>query len=1007
RGSWISIECRAYHKEMLLCKKEEAGFQLNAEQADWRDDDEPDDQELEAHYMYMAQIQEVTPDTADNSRPIFDTEPLQKVPNNDNYNVFANKSEHLEQSKSVNNTYPIEQDEHNEIMDSLDMSYDREQVNQDDDDDLANEHDLLASLIEKLKCEIDDSKNRNKFLETSNKALVDKLKGEIEDFKTKNKSLESSKNRFKEANNELSKNNQLMFKDLKKFEAELDRYHDVNYASKVEIDCAKAKGDLINQYVVTNNAAYQADDLDAYDSDCDELNSAKIALMANLSHYGSDNLVEVNNQDNMTNNLIHQDVQATSTSQQLNILNHSKTEITSDRNIISYFEYMNDSQYTTSQNLSSLAPQDDLILSVIEQLKTQVVTCTKTNQDNKNVNKMLIAKLKRYKNQKEESRNIDRELALEKRVKELNNIVFKRNQSAQTIHMLTKPQFFYDHFTRQALGFQNPCYLKRAQQLRPKLYDGSLIEKSDAIVIHDSEETLLLEDESRLKMLNKQNDPKMSKKKVITKPVDYDVLNQLSKDFEIRFVPQTELSAEQAFWSRYSVQADEPNLSVSTTIVEVPKELPKVSKVNSSLKKLKFHLASFDVVVKERTITTAITEGTWGYEHTKACFRDDIIPFVKDLMELFNSFDQILIDELTEVQNVFKQVKQAVEQHCVKKNKLQDKMKNVLKENDRLLEQVISVDIVNIVVHDHVNSACMNVNVCEHCVTIETELSNDFNKKECYNTLLKKYNTLEKHCISLEVDNQLKKEIFQRNNSFSQESTPTFAELFEINDLKSQSQAKDTVILKLKERLKSLSGIMQEGKIKRELEEIKTINIELDHRVTKLVAENEHLKQTYKQLYDIIKSSRTKLMAVTPKNNNQRIRLTKHIPLSGNTSVKTSSTNIVSNTHVLSSTRVNLLSSASGSQPQGNTKNDRIQRTPRKAKKNKLEDHPWTVRPSLNKMKSVVEPKVISFVTNSKSKVNSDLTCATCDGCLFSDNHDSCVLAYMNYVNASLKSKIC
>nr|GEY72236.1 integrase, catalytic region, zinc finger, CCHC-type, peptidase aspartic, catalytic [Tanacetum cinerariifolium] len=46
------------------------------------------------------------------------------------------------------------------------------------------------------------------------------------------------------------------------------------------------------QYVVTNNAAYQADDLDAYDSECDELNSAKIALMANLSHYGSDNLAE-------------------------------------------------------------------------------------------------------------------------------------------------------------------------------------------------------------------------------------------------------------------------------------------------------------------------------------------------------------------------------------------------------------------------------------------------------------------------------------------------------------------------------------------------------------------------------------------------------------------------------------------------------------------------------------------------------------------------------------------
>nr|GFC92165.1 pyruvate, phosphate dikinase regulatory protein, chloroplastic [Tanacetum cinerariifolium] len=77
-----------------------------------------------------------------------------------------------------------------------------------------------------------------------------------------------------------------------------------------------------------------------------------------------------------------------------------------------------------------------------------------------------------------------------------------------------------------------------------------------------------------------------------------------------------------------------------------------------------------------------------------------------------------------------------------------------------------------------------------------------------------------------------------------------------INDLKAQSQAKDTVILKLKEKLQSLSGDVKERKVKREIEEIETLNIELDHRVTKLVAENEHLKHTYKQLYNSIKPSR-------------------------------------------------------------------------------------------------------------------------------------------------------
>nr|GEW18048.1 retrovirus-related Pol polyprotein from transposon TNT 1-94 [Tanacetum cinerariifolium] len=212
---------------------------------------------------------------------------------------------------------------------------------------------------------------------------------------------------------------------------------------------------------------------------------------------------------------------------------------------------------------------------------------------------------------------------------------------------------------------------------------------------------------------------------------------------------ETELSAEQAFWSQNSRNSKEPNPSTSTTIVEVPKELLKVS--------------------------------------------------------------------------------MAVEQHYVEKKKFQDKIKDVLNKSERLLEQAISTDIVNIVVNANVNYACKTVNECERCVTLETELQRDYIKKECYDKLFKQYTTLEKHCISLEVDTQLEQEIVPRNNSFSQQK-----------------------------KIKSLSGNLKEENIKKELEEIETINIELDHMVTKLVTENEHLKQTDKQLYDSIKSSRVR-----------------------------------------------------------------------------------------------------------------------------------------------------
>nr|GEU96082.1 retrovirus-related Pol polyprotein from transposon TNT 1-94 [Tanacetum cinerariifolium] len=196
-----------------------------------------------------------------------------------------------------------------------------------------------------------------------------------------------------------------------------------------------------------------------------------------------------------------------------------------------------------------------------------------------------------------------------------------------------------------------------------------------------------------------------------------------------------------------SVNSEEPYLSTRPTQVEVPKELLKVSMVNSSLKKLKYHHASFDVVVKEKTTATTITEGTWGFKHTKACFMDEIIPFVKALKVLFNLFDQFLINELSEVQNVFNQMEQAIEQHRVESNRFQDKMKEVLNENKRLLVQAISKDIVNTIVTANVNNAYEHVNECERCVTIKTELQKDFIKKECYDKLFKQYTTLEKHSL--------------------------------------------------------------------------------------------------------------------------------------------------------------------------------------------------------------------------------------------------------------------
>ncbi|GJR04657.1 retrovirus-related pol polyprotein from transposon TNT 1-94 [Tanacetum coccineum] len=217
-------------------------------------------------------------------------------------------------------------------------------------------------------------------------------------------------------------------------------------------------------------------------------------------------------------------------------------------------------------------------------------------------------------------------------------------------------------------------------------------------------------------------------------------------------------------------------------------------------------------------------------------------------------------------------MEQSVEQHRLESKTFEVKMNKVLNENERLLEQVISTDIVNILVNSFVDNVSVNVHECKNCLKLETELLNkkDFVEKEIYDKLFKSFTTLEKHFISLEVDTQVNQEIFQRDNSVPNQSVST---------------------------------------------------------------------------------------------------------------------------------------SASGSQPSGNTKKDKIQQTQSRILKNKVEAHPRKVKSSLKNKDHVVEPKGTAPVQHSKLNANSDLKCVKCNGCMLSDNHDLCVLDFINNVNARAKSR--
>ncbi|GKC25031.1 hypothetical protein Tco_1027181 [Tanacetum coccineum] len=160
-----------YHKEkMMMCKQEEKGVPLSVEKGDWlsKTDEESDEQELEAHYMYMAKIQEVL--TAD-SEPNYDTEPLEKVHSDDDYNVFATERQHSEQPESINDTYVVETVDSNVTPDTSDICNNEGQANQNAENP-KDERVLLASFIENFKLYLDENKKSQRQLKKANTSIT-------------------------------------------------------------------------------------------------------------------------------------------------------------------------------------------------------------------------------------------------------------------------------------------------------------------------------------------------------------------------------------------------------------------------------------------------------------------------------------------------------------------------------------------------------------------------------------------------------------------------------------------------------------------------------------------------------------------------------------------------------------------------------------------------------------------------------------------------------------------
>ncbi|GJS06447.1 hypothetical protein Tco_0363243 [Tanacetum coccineum] len=444
----------AYHKEkMMMCKQVEQGVPLQAEQADWLEDtdEEIDEQELEAHYSYMAKIQEVSPEESSST-----SQPLEQVQNHDENDVFANVRRHSEQPESINDTYVLEKDDSNVIPDSSNICTNDNQVDQ-NAAECVDERAALANLIANLTLDTEENKTVLKQLKKANASLTQELK----ECKT---NLDESSRALGEATS--SRDSSLIALQTK--QTELEKYTALN--------------DLTSDYKILQT----------------KLNET-LGLLA---------LKDIDIKEGLKTKTY-----------EISVVNQKHDEL------------VKKSLLTRSQFEGQLKEKS----KVISDLKVK------------------------------EGKDIDTMIEMDKQIKFLNEILYKRNQSIQTIHMLApKCATYHGRST-----FANPKYLKRAQSDKPRLYEIPYDTSDPANrFCPDREETMTLEKESR---------SKLDKDKV--KPYNYTYQNSLYETFKPpskAYLDQLERAKEvrKTMWRKTFVRT-KPNIAKNVGFLPMSKSISK------------------------------------------------------------------------------------------------------------------------------------------------------------------------------------------------------------------------------------------------------------------------------------------------------------------------------------------------------------------------------------------------------------------------------------------------
>ncbi|GJZ37929.1 hypothetical protein Tco_0584120 [Tanacetum coccineum] len=566
-----------------------------------------------------------------------------------------------------------------------------------------------------------------------------------------------------------------------------------------------------------------------------------------------------------------------------------------------------------------------------------------------------------------EEKDIDKMIEMDKQLKFLNEIVYTRNQSIQTIHMLAPKCSTYNGRPT----FANPRYLKKAQSEKPCLYE-ILYDTSDLAnrFAPNREETMTLANESRSK-LNKD----------YVKPYDYTRQNSLYEIFKapsLEYLYQLERAKEvrKIMWRKPFVRT-KSNIAKIVAFLPVSKSIRKMIIFGCQLLKI------------------------WKTQNDSFRFEHEL------KMEMHEDYENI------------KSLKKEVDE-------LESEKADFSNIYDLLLEECVSKDVTCSYLHSlsdlnaYAELQCMYLHKVKECECLAQKLSKQTESvnKEVHNKLLKSFTKLENYLISLERALQQCKEQMKNNSVCKENESNVFRkereQYHEIQDLKAQMQDKNIAISELKKcKVKSGETQFDKPSVVRQPNAQQIPKPSVLGKPTPFLNSPEIRSFQTKQSVNKTNVSDGLFKQVTQQNlpqNRKQAEIHSNVLKPGMYRIATTTTQTRTpqlphasrntNPHVSKSTGVNHYTSVSRPQLKSYQVKDKVVPNNSQVKFNhkEVEEH-HRISSISRKTKSVT-----ACNDSSKSRtLNVNAVCAECGKCVFNSNHDACVSRYLNDVNARTK----